>query len=113
MTEINTLTKIHAQHGTAVPCMTCGTIDTHHVEAGAGPHHARLICTHCGSFIKWLPRPRRSTVALPDKQAFWRSDPATPKQLAALNKMQQPHAANVSKGEASQLISAALAERSR
>ncbi len=109
MTEINTLTKIHAQHGTDIPCMGCGTIDTHRVEAGAGPHHASLICSSCGSFIKWLPK---SQMALADKQT-WRSDPATEKQLATLSKIRLPHAKDISKGEASELISAALGGRGR
>ncbi len=93
------------QHDTAMPCPVCGTIDAHRVEPGKGPHHAKLICTSCGSFLKWLPKPQ---MALADKQT-WRSDPATEKQLATLSKLQQPHGQGISKGEASQLISAALA----
>ncbi len=110
MTEINTLTKIHAQHGTDIPCMGCGTIDTHCVEPGKGPHYAKLICTSCGSFLKWLPKPQ---MALADKHMSWRADPATEKQLAALSKMRLPHTKDISKGGASERIAAALAERSR
>lgn len=113
MKEINTLTKTHAQHNTVTPCMACGTIDTHHVEPGKGPHHAALVCVHCESFIKWIPRPRRSAAALADKQAPWRTDPATEKQLATLDGLRLPHASDISKGEASPLIAAALGSRGR
>ncbi len=106
-----TTTKVHSQRGTAIPCMVCGVIDQHRVGPGSGPHHASLLCSSCGSFIRWLPKP--SAVALADKPATWRADPATPKQLAALCNMRLPHAADISKGEASALIAAALAERNR
>ncbi len=98
------------QRSTDVPCMTCGVIAKHRIEAGSGPHHASLICTSCSSFIKWLAKPQ---MALAHKQASWRSDPATDKQLATLGNMRLPHAPDISKGEASQLIAAALAERNR
>ncbi len=56
---------------------------------------------------------RHSATALADKAAPWRADPATDKQLAALDKMRLPHAADISKGEASELIAAALGGRGR
>ena len=52
-------------------------------------------------------------VALADKHAPWRTDPATEKQLAALDKMRLPHAQDISKGDASELIAAALGSRGR
>ena len=98
------------QHDTAMPCPVCGTIDTHRVEPGKGPHHAKLICTSCGSFLKWLPKPQ---MALADKYTSWRADPATLKQLVLLDNMRLPHAPDISKGEASELISAKLAGKRR
>lgn len=37
-----------------LPCPRCGTIDQPHVSPGAGPHHARANCRHCGAFLQWL-----------------------------------------------------------
>ena len=48
-----------------------------------------------------------------EKPAAWRSDPATDKQLVALDKMRLPHAPDISKGDASELIAAALGGRGR
>jgi hypothetical protein len=39
-----------------VACRACGHLAQHHVEAGVGPHAARLVCETCGHFIKWLPK---------------------------------------------------------
>ena len=99
------------QRATDSPCMVCGVIDQHRVGPGSGPHHASLLCSSCGSFNRWLPKP--STVAMAEKPAAWRSDPATDKQLVALDKMRLPHAPDISKGDASELIAAALGGRGR
>jgi hypothetical protein len=37
-------------------CKRCGSLTTRQ-GPGAGPHHARLNCAECGSFIKWLAKP--------------------------------------------------------
>ncbi len=41
---------------TAATCKNCGSTDTVR-GPGAGPHHARLLCAGCGTFIKWLKKP--------------------------------------------------------
>lgn len=47
-------------HPPLVPlaCPKCGTVALPTVQPGAGPHHARAACPHCGAFLRWLPKPR-------------------------------------------------------
>ena len=49
--------------------------------------------------------------ALVDPHAKWRADPATPKQLATLRRFRVKVAPGLTKGEASDLLSAALDRR--
>lgn len=51
---------------TKLPCPTCGTIDTPAVSPGTPPHGRRASCRHCGGFIRWLPKQRRSPVYMND-----------------------------------------------
>lgn len=44
---------------TALPCYRCGTIAPPTISPGIGPHGARADCSHCGGFIKWLPKPKK------------------------------------------------------
>jgi hypothetical protein len=37
-------------------CRNCGSTDTAQ-GPGAGPHHARLLCGNCGTFLRWLKKP--------------------------------------------------------
>jgi len=37
-------------------CKQCGSTNTQ-MGPGAGPHHARLVCSDCGRFLRWLPKP--------------------------------------------------------
>ena len=53
------------KHDEETVCRQCGTIDTHETGPGAGPHLARLTCSHCKSFIKWVGKPREHKSALP------------------------------------------------
>ena len=39
-----------------LPCQRCGVVDIPRVEPGTGPHVAKALCTHCHTFIKWLPK---------------------------------------------------------
>ena len=41
-------------HHPALPCRSCGTIDTPTIGPGKGPHALRAHCRHCGSFAQWL-----------------------------------------------------------
>lgn len=36
----------------------CGASAPPIIDPGAGPHAARLMCEHCGKFLKWLPKPQ-------------------------------------------------------
>jgi len=38
-------------------CKHCGSLNTLQ-GPGAGPHYARLLCKDCGSFIKWVAKPK-------------------------------------------------------
>ncbi len=46
------------------------------VEAGTGPHGEKLICNHCGKFIRWLPKRQKVE-----------DNPATSAQLQYLSKL--------------------------
>lgn len=37
-------------------CPKCGVIDQPQIGPGNGPHAARALCRHCGTFIQWLSR---------------------------------------------------------
>ena len=39
-------------------CPGCGSPGPHQQGPGRGPHYARLLCGRCGSFLRWLPKPR-------------------------------------------------------
>ncbi len=57
-------TKKPSLRGIDIPCPVCGVLAQHRTEAGAGPHHGKLVCTSCGSFIKWLKKPRETPMYL-------------------------------------------------
>src|SRR2546429_514337 len=38
-------------------CSACGTVAIPCVAPGTGPHVAKAVCTGCGRFLKWLPKP--------------------------------------------------------
>lgn len=44
--------------GLRLPCPRCASPGPHVPGPGGGPHHARLVCSQCGAFVKWLPKPR-------------------------------------------------------
>ena len=46
------------------------------VEPGSGPHGEKLMCNHCGKFIRWLP-----------KRLQTEDKPATEAQLQYLKKL--------------------------
>jgi transposase len=37
-------------------CPKCGVVDTPQLGPGAGPHVARWLCRHCGTFLRWASR---------------------------------------------------------
>jgi hypothetical protein len=43
---------------TRIVCHRCGVIDEYRHTPGKHPHHACLICTACGTFIRWMPKPQ-------------------------------------------------------
>ncbi|MEE8302539.1 MAG: hypothetical protein V3S24_08910, partial [Candidatus Tectomicrobia bacterium] len=51
-------TKKPSLRGIDIPCPVCGVLAQHRTEAGAGPHHGKLVCTSCDSFIRWLSKPK-------------------------------------------------------
>jgi hypothetical protein len=38
-----------------VPCRHCGSVGPHVEGPGASSHRARLLCSACGAFLKWVP----------------------------------------------------------
>jgi hypothetical protein len=53
---------------------------------------------------------KHAKISYIDKEARWRKDAATPKQLEALTRMGIPHSAEITKGEASKLMDEAINE---
>lgn len=37
--------------------MSCSHPNTETVVLHQGPHHAKITCSDCGAFIRWLPKP--------------------------------------------------------
>ena len=37
-------------------CPSCGVQTVPNVQPGKGPHKARALCAHCGTFLQWVPR---------------------------------------------------------
>jgi hypothetical protein len=37
-------------------CPKCGSVAIPRLEPGTGPHSAKATCTHCGRFLKWVPK---------------------------------------------------------
>jgi hypothetical protein len=70
-------------------CKHCARAVEATVTPGAGPHYARLDCSICGRFLRWLPHP---------------PPPPTSKQLAYLQVLGHDGPAPKSKQQASQLI---------
>jgi hypothetical protein len=49
-------------------CKSCGSFGPFKDElAEFGPHHGKKICCHCGSFYKWIPKPKNETKRPPNK----------------------------------------------
>ena len=47
---------------TAIVCQRCGYIgDADVARTPAGPHHAKAICPNCGTFARWIQKPKEST----------------------------------------------------
>jgi hypothetical protein len=37
-------------------CTACGVQDTPRLQRGSGPHTAKAVCAHCGTFLRWVPK---------------------------------------------------------
>jgi hypothetical protein len=76
---------------TEKPCSRCGCIDVPHVEHGPfGPHAAKTVCKHCGTWLQWLsersPEERQARAEHFRREAIARK-PVTERQLATLRAM--------------------------
>lgn len=98
------------------PCQRCGVIDHHHVEVGSGPHAAKLVCAHCASFIRWLPK-NPPEVREANRQAGIRSwmsqQPPTQKQLKFLKTLAHKGSRPTNRLDASEKIDTLLKARGR
>ena len=84
-----------------IPCTRCGLIGDHRHEPGTGPHHAKLVCGGCGTFLTWLKKPRENKAALPP----------TDKQLLFLRSLGYAGEVPATRSEASLYINARLIEQ--
>ena len=46
--------KVYFKH--MIKCPRCEFTAKPVVSAGKGPHSGKLSCSHCGGFLKWLPK---------------------------------------------------------
>lgn len=46
-----------------LPCPRCGALAVPRVGPGKGPHFRRLLCSGCGAFLRWAPKPRPPVAA--------------------------------------------------
>jgi hypothetical protein len=90
-------------------CPKCGVVDTPQLGPGAGPHVARWLCRHCGTFLRWASRfpssehtARREAARL---QAMAQRPPS-PRQLAYLRALGDDGAPPANMREASGRIDA-------
>ncbi len=51
---------------TILTCKACGIQDTPRLDVGSGPHAARVVCAHCGAFVKWLGKPKTQEIRAMD-----------------------------------------------
>jgi len=65
------------EYTTAVPpglpqtiCSRCRFCGPHRHAPGSGPHWRRLICGNCGTFLKWVARPRALRTAYPSRPSL-------------------------------------------
>ena len=103
---------LHFKPAGALICHRCGVEDrpdVHLCEPG-GVHHAAAACTHCGCWLRWLPKPRTEEEQVARREKAMTYAPPSQAQLAflaALGETTTP----ASMKEASDLIERRLAER--
>lgn len=51
-------------------CRHCGHPGEHVAQPGTGPHAAKLLCGHCGMFVRWVSKVLAPFV-LEDEVAPW------------------------------------------
>jgi hypothetical protein len=94
-----------------IPCHRCGSLGSHIEGPGVGPHRAKLVCTDCGHFIRWLtshPPEERAASRQRYQQQWLAQQPATPKQLAYLGALGHQGPAPENRLVASELLETLL-----
>lgn len=111
--KINTIPQINQDVSETV-CHSCGVIDRHKLEPAPAPHEAKLVCRHCGRYIRWFstktPEEREAS-HLAAIEHHMSQKPATKKQVRYLKKLGYTGKPPEHMYEASQKIGKMLASR--